>query len=391
MRCEIHEDVVVHRSAVFAEMAKLERRPELGALCRAAQAAQGRIDPALVQTVLPGVSSGGAWNVVDWCKMLGLVDNRGALTRSGEEVARDGDAPVPEQGVFELWHVDHPLLGRRILHAAPLRIDRDVHFDELAPLPSEPQANTTFRSVVGPERFVLRKLLGSGGLAASRDQSSCQVRWTIHFLKEQETFRLEGQLEVGDTLRPIQHEPERAGIDVASLREAIAWEHFGQLGAWKPAERRLCISYSKLSDAEKETFKKAIAIGSLSIPGKGRYNNVTLEDVPIGPPSRGDAQPWAVWRLERKLAKMPSYVTRGELRQTFTSRVEKTPLEAFAPELPAHETLLQQRSADARSLFQLAAPVDLSPEPAGPHELGPFVVEPVQSARRHDASLEGGA
>ena len=63
-------------------MAWLERRPELELLCRAAQSDGGLISGATVQQVLPGLSDIGADNVVSWCRMLQLCDEKGGLTSS---------------------------------------------------------------------------------------------------------------------------------------------------------------------------------------------------------------------------------------------------------------------------------------------------------------------
>ena len=50
MRCELTTQIPVSRVAVFAEMAWMERRPELGLLCRAARAQDNRITTAIVQS-----------------------------------------------------------------------------------------------------------------------------------------------------------------------------------------------------------------------------------------------------------------------------------------------------------------------------------------------------
>ena len=105
MRCTLNIEVAVERFAAFAELAWMERRPELAALCEAARAAGGRLTPDGVRAVLPGVSEPGAKNVIGWCRALRLFDEGGALTALGDDVAKTGEAPVPEQGVFDFWTV----------------------------------------------------------------------------------------------------------------------------------------------------------------------------------------------------------------------------------------------------------------------------------------------
>ena len=53
MRCVLTTEIPVSRVAVFAEMAWMERRPELGLLCRTAREHGNRITTAVVQSALP--------------------------------------------------------------------------------------------------------------------------------------------------------------------------------------------------------------------------------------------------------------------------------------------------------------------------------------------------
>ncbi len=55
MRAVLSTEIRVERVAVFAEMAFIERRPELGLVARAAQAS-GHLTPVAVQSALPGLT-----------------------------------------------------------------------------------------------------------------------------------------------------------------------------------------------------------------------------------------------------------------------------------------------------------------------------------------------
>ena len=59
MKIDLEVEIPVERFAVLAELAFLERRPELGILCRAARAAGGRITEERVAEILPGLGKGG--------------------------------------------------------------------------------------------------------------------------------------------------------------------------------------------------------------------------------------------------------------------------------------------------------------------------------------------
>lgn len=383
MRCVLTTEIPVRRVAVFAEMAWLERRPELGLLCRAAREHENRITAAVVQSALPGLRDAGANNVIAWCTMLGLCDGWGGLTALGEDVADTDEAPVPEQGVYGLWLAQHPVLGRRVLAVERLAANRDQRFESIEPLPLEPDRGKVFRSVLdGKERFMVRDLPtnhGQPGGLIGDTRATCRLRWTLDFHQARDQWQLDGMIEAPQGngkhgLRPMQHEPESDGLDLWNLASMWATGPLSSFGRWQASERRLAVSFDGLEEGEVDTFRKTLALRRVEIPGKGVYDNVTLEDVPVGPASAQDAQRWAMARFDRHLAAKPGYRSRAEVRERFAQLTEDTPLEAFAPTLPSHDELLSQASRDPERFWSLAAPVDLSPYPAGSDDLGPLRV-----------------
>lgn len=97
MRTELRGEIPVERCQVFAEMAWLQHRPELGAICRMARDTGGRITSAVVEMALPGLAEVGTQNLVRRCQELDLCDGSGSLTGLGETVAETDDAPSPSR------------------------------------------------------------------------------------------------------------------------------------------------------------------------------------------------------------------------------------------------------------------------------------------------------
>ncbi|MEY4171608.1 MAG: hypothetical protein RLZ94_2681, partial [Actinomycetota bacterium] len=292
MRAVLSSEVPVRRVAVFAEMAWMERRPELGLLCRAAKNQGNRFTAAVVQSVLPGLQDAGAANVIAWCKMLRLCDSRGGLSALGEEVADTDEAPVPEQGVYGLWLAQHPVLGSRVLAAERLASSRDQRFESVTPLAVEPDRGKVFRSVLdGKERFVVRDLPTNHGQPeglAGETRATCLLRWTLDFDRGRDQWQLDGMIEAPQgngkyAMRPLQHEPESDGLDLWNLASTWAWGPLATFGRWNAGERRLAVAFDGLTEAEFGTFRKTLALRRVDVPGKGSYDNVTLEEVPIGP------------------------------------------------------------------------------------------------------------
>ncbi len=385
MRAVLTSEIPVVRIAVFAEMAWMERRPELGALCRAARDRGNRISLATVQSVLPGLPDAGATNVLSWCAMLGLCDSRGGLTALGEDVAEQDEAPVPEQGVYGLWLAEHPVLGRRVLAVERLASSRDQRFESIHPLPMEPDHGKVFRSVVdAKERFQVRDLPtnhGRAGCLRGETNATCRFRWTLDFDREQDQWQLDGAIEVPQgngkyAMRAMKHEPECDGIDLWGLAARWGPGPLSFFGRWQPSERRLAVALEGLEDSEQDTFRKTLPMRHVEVPGKGSYDEVSLEDVPVGPASADDAQRWAMSRFERHIGTHPGYRSRAEVRELFVDLAEGTPLESFSPTLPRHEDLLgglgRDATRDPERYWSLAAPVDLAPYPASSDDLGPL-------------------
>lgn len=270
MRAELSCALVVERFAVFAEMAWLERRPELGLVCRAARDSANRITPATVQSVLPGLGDAGARNVIGWCAKLGLCDRGGDLTKLGLAAAETNEAPVPEQGVYELWCTEHPLLGRRILATERLASTRDQRFEQIERLPLAPDCGVVFCSVVDPrQRFVLRDLPsnhGQVGCLRHDTDAVCRLEWTLDFDTGRNAWRLAGKIESCHSgVRPIEHQPEVAEVDLWALASHWGAGPLAAFGRWQAAERRLAVGFAGLTDAEQQEFRKSFKLAQVDV------------------------------------------------------------------------------------------------------------------------------
>jgi len=394
MRVVLSTEVPVSRFAVFAEMAWMERRPELGLLCRSARHNGNRISPAAVQATLPGLSDAGAGNVIAWCRMLGLCDGRGGLTALGEDVADCNEAPVPEQGVYGMWLAQHPVIGNRVLAVERLASKRDLRFDDVQPLRDEPDCGKIFHSVLDPkERFLVRDLPSNHrhtGCVRGQTQAKCRLRWTLDFDQDRDQWQLDGMVEAprGNgkyAMKPIQHEPECEGLDLWRLAENWSAGPLARFGRWDTNERRLAVPFDGLTEAEVESFRKSFAVDRVEIPGKGAYQDVTIEGVPIGPRSKEEGQKWALDRLSRCLRNDPQFRTRVALFSTFVDVVEGTPLEAVRPSLPGHRAFesSDRLRSNPEQYWALVTPIDLAPQPVPEEDLRPrrVGVEPSEPAR----------
>lgn len=370
MKIELEVEIPVERFAVPAELAFLERRPELGILCRAARAAGGRITEERIAELLPGLRQGGVRNILAGCRHLGLCDDAHTLTSFGLEAAESDEVPVPEQGVYDLWVAVHPLLGRRILHAERRGPQRGDPFLPEDTLPIVPEREQLFTSVIEPKlRLVLREFPHDHAQLRCKRwpaPTPLTLHWTWDMDASQDRWTLRGHLDAGTARSRVEdevdHRAESAGIDVWTLFAELAGNCLAA-GTWDRQQRRLAVSDAGLTADEQDSFCKRWDLAGAELARYGRFQRVRLDAVPIGPATAADAARWARARFDRQLdggTQALGYQTRVNVVGQWAGLVLDTPLAAFAPPVPAHEELL--RAAARPALFwSLAAPVDLAP------------------------------
>lgn len=373
-------DVSVVRYATFAEMAWLERRPELGAICALARDSGRTITSTVVEQALPGVEDVGVTNLKRWCAHIGLCDRSGALSGMGEDAAETNEVPIPEQGVYELWVAADLLLGSRVLHAERIAPALDGRFEHIEPIPEQPDCLKLFLSLAdGRTRFLVRSFPsnhGTPGAIQRPTSAQCRVRWLLDWELQRTEFRLQGTLDTGSGERPIQHTAERVDIDLWQLMDSWAMGPLRPHGRWSSDERRLAVSFETVRQAQEqqESFVRDVDLGEVEVQGLGWWSAGRLADVPIGPDSQTAAQAWAESVTDRRIRSDDARRTRTDVRRLFVDLAEGTPLTSFAPTLPRHDELLARYKDEPEIYWRLASPVDLGPHPTPPEELDPLQV-----------------
>ncbi|MEZ4300807.1 MAG: hypothetical protein R3B70_38090 [Polyangiaceae bacterium] len=388
MQCDLSTTVGVEHLVVFAEMAVLQKRPELGRLCRGARLS-GRLDEEAIRRALPGVSESGARNLLRWGQSLALWDSRGTLTALGENAATDDICPVPEQGVYEWWIATHPLFGgTRLLHVERRRAVRDGRLDEPDPLPKIPSVNVPFRSVVEPDRvFLLRDLPRNSGSAPHGKllppSGDAMIRCRLDFTAGTNEWQIEGEIHVEASgreragTRRMQMKAESARLDPAAVFVEWVRRYLPPETRWDAVRRELCVPFPDGNEQAQEKFLLSFPLEGVEIPGHGTFEKADLRNVPLAPITPDHAQRWADARLHRRLTTKPVYRSRTDVRDLFASRVRGTPLARHRPVLPSHDALVKAYAAQPDVMWSLLAPVDLAPSAPGPAQLheSPFSEE----------------
>lgn len=363
MRVVLEGPLEVDCYDVFAEMAWVEQRPEVTALCGAGVTNGGTISLEVIESSLPGLSRRAAHNVRGWLEELGLCTRDGSLTKLGRLTAETGDVAVPEQGVYRLWVVDHRLTGRRVLHASRQAPERDHRFDEIQRLPVEPEHDTPFQSVLDRDaRVVVRGFPsnhGHMGCLPQRDASKIRIRWDWDMQAGTESWRADGNLDVGRLVgaSPIEGQ---SGDDPWALLAYLGREAEWGRGRWDRDARALVVRFEEVEGDAVERFVGDARLKVARVRGFEAFSEVRVHSAPLEPADEACAQSWAEERLRRRLEK-PRARSRESVRRLWSSLVEDTPLEPHQPCLPSHDELLSQCADRPAHFWALAAPVDLAP------------------------------
>jgi len=366
VKAVLRDKLPVRHLIVHAEVAWFEQRPELGALCRAAIESRGVVDAELVQAMFPGLGEVGAENIRRWARALGLVKDSGDLTAWGRSAAENDRVAIPEEGVYSIWFVDHPLTGAQLLHIRRERMDWNRRLqDEVDTLPPGVPLKRSWMSVVedGVEFRIYDFPAGKGESPVcvyGAESVEAELVWTLDFLGNANHWHLTGHL----GRRFQSQDATYAGLDLPDLfgrwnREA------GSAGEeWHPVRQRLLVRSAGLDRGERERFLADRTFSQVSVPGIGRFGEVKVEDIPLGPRDDAEAAEWArqlmIDRTERD-----GYRAWPEIRRDFGAVVLGTPLEEHDVSLPSADVLLAERDrADSRAAYwRLAAVLDLAPVP----------------------------
>ena len=175
---------------------------------------------------------------------------------------------------------------------------------------------------------------------------------------------------------PLRPTPASRGTDLGVVLAAWADGPLASIGRWNASTVRLATPLGSLTSDECETFRVRRTFTNVAVPGCGSFSRLDLQDLPIEPTSKGEAQRWSERRLSRWLESNPGYCRRAELIRAFRALVDETPLAPFAPSLPAHDALLAEAMQTPSRYWSLAAPVDLALDPVPDAQLAAVVVEP---------------
>ncbi|MFN4243043.1 MAG: hypothetical protein ACK4PI_07375 [Tepidisphaerales bacterium] len=398
----------VHVFTVFAKLGVYVPRPELKALCQLAMNRGGQITHDVVSQLLPDASPAAVSNVIGWCSRIGLCHDSGVLTGNGQRVAREGKAPLLEEGVYRMWGLEHPAVGGRILHFQRIRPDPDLEEnDNPNELPMQVDCGEVWKSAVDETEFEVRDLPSGEdtplGYIDRQHGSVCKFKWTVDFSENTNEWWLEGTLRGGSGNRdgrnhsrtadvPMKTAPVSRNVDLVELADKwMVQLNVARQQHWNRQERRLDLAFTRTNDVIRRTFRSDVSLQLVRVGDHEAYQDVKIRDVPVGPLTADDAVAWMKWRLAEALRK-PGYRSPEMLGDEYASVTVGTPLQSMT-QCPDASEMLREMQKDRRVFWRIAAGHDLTPPrpvstTAAGHGAGLQVVETVRLDRLKNPSMK---
>ncbi|WP_434424247.1 hypothetical protein [Nannocystis pusilla] len=271
--------------------------------------------------------------------------------------------------MWRIYYLDDPLLGRRLIHAMPLREEGTAQNvrDELK------QKRRQVRSTGTSTPALIREASGEGSTWLSLTEGSAfevhecadrgeagptgALRLHLQWPEDQAMqLALRGKLPLGDKLAAPVEQRIDVPEHVASLTYDELWRvlvgfatriPLDELTTWRThtGKRLLPQVFTELPEATRRTMRRVVEIPAHQHPDLGTFEASKLADVFVVPRGEADAQQWAEW-LEW---------------DALTTYAVPTALEARASEIaarfPYHRPKL--RTPDALLKFAAGNPANL--------------------------------
>ena len=382
----LQRSIDVHSFNLEATVAVATERPEYLAVVQLAVDLQRPLDARIVHRELFGALPDTVGRLVlDRCVLLGLFEreDRGKpahLSEAGRAALERGDVLIAEEGLWRLYYLDDPLLGRRLIHAMPLREEGTAQNvrDELK------QKRRQVRSTGASTPTLVREACGEGltwlslieGHAfevhecADRGEEGPDDALRLHLQWPEDQamqLALRGKVHLGDkqTAAVDQH------VDVPEHVEEMTYDELwrvlvsfatniplDEMTTWRThtGKRVLPQPFAGLPDTTLRTMRRVVDIPAHQHPALGTFEASKLDAVAVVPRGEGDAQQWAEW-LEWDA--VSAYAVPAALKDKSAEIAARFPY--HRPKLRTPDALLKFAAAhptDSKSRY-LLAPADL--------------------------------
>jgi len=270
-----------------------------------------------------------------------LTENERSFTLSegGTAALRSDQVFVPEHGSWTIWTSTDPLLDYPILRIDPWReptaLDevrgKDKENDEREFVDVPAMLSETVGRIAAPPG-------GDGALLRVDDfadkgevvepNAALRLEWNV----TEGRMRLEGS---------IRGAPLNTVLDAKSIAPEAVWQQLlesaGLWSRWDHTRDALLVGFDETKESERESLLRDLAVADPSIADLGKFDAVTIQDVPLQVRTATDAGQWAAWRLQ---ARLRDYATTERFDQW--GKEATAPFAAFRLSVPSRTVLANE-------------------------------------------------
>ena len=257
-----------------------------------------------------------------------------ALTEAGETAIDTEEVLVPEHGTWSIWMSDDPLLRSPILLVDAWKEPsacKEIFDNESTRRPT--RLPDWLRDVAGTH--IKPAALGTAvrideleGQAEAVD-GLVRLRWNVG----------EGRLQISGTLegKKIETELEAPSVSLDRIWSTLLHEEQALRWRWDEGRKKHRVTFDETNDTERETMIRDLRFESPNIPCYGKFETLTVREVPICPATEADSQSWAKWRLG---ARVRDYAT--STRYAIWREKAADPFDEYEIELPTRTELFDK-------------------------------------------------
>ncbi len=364
MKTTLRAPVDLFEIYAFAEVAVWQKRLELQRLLRAGEAV-GKINENIVGSALPGLSKSACRNLLNSIEHLQLIDAHGTITDFGRRCSNTGEAPSWELGVFRFLVAKHVCFGAwplAFIREKPDGHDRDFNLDVVPDWFAPTPQRTWTSAFEDKQSFTLSRFPtkpGQNAVCRMDRLPAAELVWQIDLTTGKNLLHVEGSVPGSEG----KSESFRS-MDLAVGED----ETRGYFGTWEPrwnnAAGRVLLRYDGHADKDgRDDFRRVLRYPKVTAGQRGTYENISVEDIPVGPSGPTEATEWATALAIARIKAADAYVAPKSWTANWNAWIAGTPLQASAGAAPDVSTLLdRQPPLPSRLRWLFAAGTDLGME-----------------------------
>lgn len=346
--------------SLLAEFASRQPRPELKYILRLAEG--GSLQ---VQTVAKRlqVKERAAFNILNECVSLGLIDRQGVVTPEGHRFLKDenGHVYAPEHGCFNVLVCRHPAFNQTLLN-----IERTPEDIDLADITDQHDVflQPGDKTLGKAGEFKFREYLTKSRRGGLKSADQWSARLSVE-LASPEAKSATGKIQ---WMRGAATNDE----DTLTLRTSplVLWEAAlrqipDTVGTWKTKPQpHLAIPFKAAKPEELTHFKRTEirCPGPLHLESEDdQWTQFILREIPVGPADEAEARAWIDTLFLKAVQAERTYLNLSEATELYQIIRQRNPvLAALAPSYQHAATLRSAWQADDRQAYwALRAPDDL--------------------------------